>query len=96
MHRQSLSEVGFQGIGLVKIRNIGYHLLRCVNNFENFKVSRTDVLFSQNSIAYPVDHALPVFPGDQHNGEINEFVCLDQRNGFGEFVERSEPAGQGR
>ena len=53
------------------------------------------VLFFEHRLFDPVEQAAPIVGADEHNREVRDLGGLYQRQGFEQFIERSEAAGHG-
>src|SRR5438876_6541382 len=77
-----------------RILNPMQDFLRCIDGPEDVEVFNRDHFLTQQSIAYPVEQAFPVFLSDKNHRERLDLSRLDQGNCFEQLVERSKSSRQ--
>jgi len=60
-----------------RILNPMQNFLRSIDGFKDIEIFNADHFLTQQSIAYPIEQAFPVFLSDKHNREATDFSGLN-------------------
>src|SRR5690606_5936415 len=93
MSKRFSSKVRRQKVLGIELVNGLHCLFRSVNNAKQIEVVGVDHIFGDQCFFHPVNKPFPEFLSYHNDRKLSDLFCLDKRQGFAEFVERSESSG---